>query len=44
MKAAVFTEFGSPDVLGIQEIDRPVPCDGEVLIKVYATTVTMAES
>jgi NADPH2:quinone reductase len=44
MKAVVFTEFGTPDVLRIQDIEKPVPRDRDVLIKVNATTVTTAES
>ena len=43
MKAVVFTEYGAPDVLEIEEVDKPVPRDGEVLVKVHATTVTTAE-
>jgi len=44
MRAAVFTRFGPPDVLGVREVDRPSPKDHEVLIRVRATTVTSAES
>jgi len=38
MKAIVCTNYGSPDVLELREVDRPVPRDNEVLIKVRATT------
>jgi NADPH:quinone reductase-like Zn-dependent oxidoreductase len=39
MKAIVFTEYGTPDVLALKETDKPVPKDDEVLIKVYAVSI-----
>ncbi|MFI4967343.1 MAG: NAD(P)-dependent alcohol dehydrogenase [Gammaproteobacteria bacterium] len=39
MKAIVYTAYGSPDVLRLQEVERPVPKDGEVVVKVRAASV-----
>src|SRR5437764_8005655 len=43
MKAMVWTKFGPPDVLQLQEVAKPTPKDHEVLIRIYATTVTAAD-
>jgi NADPH:quinone reductase-like Zn-dependent oxidoreductase len=42
MKAMVCTKYGSPDVLQLREVEKPVPTSNEVLIKVHAATVTTA--
>src|SRR5512136_492026 len=43
MKAIVWTKYGSPDGLQLQEVDKPSPKDNEVLIKIYASTVSTAD-
>ena len=43
MKAAVCTRYGSPDVVKIKDVEKPVPQDNEVLVRVHATTVCAAD-
>ena len=44
MKAMVCTEHGPPEVLQLREVNKPVPRDNEVLIRVCATSVTSGDS
>ena len=43
MKAVVYTKYGSPDVLQLKEVEKPIPKDDEVLIKVHAAEATKAD-
>ncbi len=43
MKAMVFTEYGPPDVLKLQEVERPAPNEDQVLVKVHAASVVWAD-
>jgi len=43
MKAIVHHEYGSPDVLKLEEVQKPTPADNELLIKVYAVSVNRSD-
>jgi NADPH:quinone reductase-like Zn-dependent oxidoreductase len=43
VKAIVYTRYGSPDVLQLEEVPKPIPGDNEVLIRIYAATVNRTD-
>ena len=43
MKAVVYTEYGPPDVLQIEEVEKPTPNENQVLIKVHAASVNAGD-
>ena len=44
MKAIVHTQYGSPEVLRIQEVEKPTPNDNQVLVRVHAASLNPAEA
>ena len=44
MKAIVYCEYGSPDVLKLAEVEKPVPNDNQILIKVRASSLNLIDA
>ena len=43
MRAVVYDRYGTPDVLRLESVARPVPAEGELLVKVHASTVNRSD-
>src|ERR1700720_3865654 len=43
MRAVVYDRYGPPDVLRLEDVERPIPREDEVLVKIHATAVTRAD-
>ena len=44
MKAVVYRKYGPPEVARLMEVEKPVPLENEVLIRVFASTVNRTDS
>ena len=44
MKAVICTKYGTPDVLHIQEVNKPIPKDNEILVRIVSTAVNSGDT
>ena len=44
MRAVVYDRYGPPEVLRLEDVERPVPAEDEVLVKIHATSVTRTDT
>jgi len=44
MKAMISTRYGGPEILQLQEVDKPIPKENEVLVKIKSSSITTAET
>lgn len=44
MKAAIHTQYGPPEVVQVKDVQKPIPKENEVLVKVYASTVNRTDA
>ena len=43
MRAVVHDRYGTPDVLRLEDVERPSPADDQILVRVHATTVNRTD-